>query len=87
MVQVTPLKIISLLFSEGVTSYKCTFDNGNLCALYQEVGDASDWWLVNATFVRDELADKSFVDHTTMTKDGMCKNDLVPLASFLFVSR
>ncbi|XP_060565192.1 uncharacterized protein LOC132724366 isoform X3 [Ruditapes philippinarum] len=56
--------------TQGVTSYKCTFDNGNLCALYQEVGDASDWWLVNATFVRDELADKSFVDHTTMTKDG-----------------
>ncbi|XP_045181242.2 uncharacterized protein LOC123540352 isoform X3 [Mercenaria mercenaria] len=51
-------------------SYTCTFENGNLCALYQEVGDASDWWLVNASFVRDELGNRAFVDHSSMTVDG-----------------
>lgn len=52
------------------SSYICTFDDGNLCALHQEVGDASDWWLVNATFVREETGYKDFVDHTSMAADG-----------------
>ena len=48
----------------------CTFENGVLCALNQMVGDFSDWWLVNSTFVRLETKDSDFVDHTSGTEEG-----------------
>ncbi|XP_052249271.1 uncharacterized protein LOC127857034 [Dreissena polymorpha] len=51
-------------------SYLCTFENGNLCGLRQEVGDGTDWWLVNATFVQEELDNKGFRDHTSGSNEG-----------------
>ncbi|KAL4217908.1 Enteropeptidase [Mactra antiquata] len=56
--------------SSSTSEYVCTFDNGNICALHQEVEDASDWWLVNASFVRKETGNKEFVDHSSVLESG-----------------
>lgn len=39
------------------------------------VGDYSDWWLVNSTFVRVETKDNSFVDHTSGKEEGEYKRN------------
>ncbi|XP_052762572.1 uncharacterized protein LOC128205159 isoform X2 [Mya arenaria] len=51
-------------------SYMCTFENGNLCGLRQEVGDGTDWWLVNASFIQREIDNRRFRDHTTNSNEG-----------------
>ncbi|WAR17095.1 CORIN-like protein [Mya arenaria] len=54
--------------------YTCSFENGNLCGLRQEVGDGTDWWLVSARFLGQEVANSGFMDHTFGTRDACPMN-------------
>ncbi|XP_052224327.1 uncharacterized protein LOC127839977 [Dreissena polymorpha] len=54
----------------SVTNYTCTFENGNQCGLRQEVEDGTDWWLVPASFVRQDVDNSNFTDLTSGTRDG-----------------
>ena len=65
--------------------YFCEFDDGNLCGLRQEVGDSTDWWLVNASFVQLDSEDDTFKDHTTNSDEGKYIKGVLKQYSCLYV--
>ena len=74
-------RYIVLCISGGTDQYMCTFENGLLCGLRQMVGDSNDWWLVNASFVRKEIANSDFVDHTFGNERGI--HDVIHIFDFV----
>jgi len=58
------------ILAETPSRYTCTFEDGNLCGLRQEVNDGTDWWLVEAAFVQGEINSRRFRDHTLNSPNG-----------------
>ncbi|KAH3802291.1 hypothetical protein DPMN_155966 [Dreissena polymorpha] len=71
------LRLFAQLYQGSVTNYTCTFENGNQCGLRQEVEDGTDWWLVPASFVRQDVDSSNFTDLTSGTRDGKTVSNVV----------